>query len=115
MPSCPVPQPLSFTLPNGANTERFGVVSNSTPEECLPHSLVNQTVTTKASNMAGTFAVDFPTEVIDDAAGQFKIQFNLKDQPMQVGTYALQISVRDRDGSPLKTLPGTLNIQPEAL
>ena len=115
MPSCPVPQPLSFNLPNGANTERFGVVSNSTPEECLPHSLVNQTVTTKASNVAGTFTVDFPTEVIEEAAGQFKIQFNLKDQPMQVGTYALQISVRGRDGSPLKTLTGVLNIQPEAL
>ena len=112
---CPIPTPLSFTLPNGANTERFGVVSDSTPEECLPHSLVNQTVTTKASNMAGTFTVDFPTEVIDDVAGQFKIQFNLKDQPMQAGTYALQVSVRDRDGSPLKTLTGALNIQPEAL
>jgi hypothetical protein len=113
--SCPIPQPPSFTLPNGANTERFGVVSDSTPEECLPHSLVNQTVTTKASNMAGTFTVDFPTEVIDDVAGQFKISFNLKDQPMQSGTYVLQVIVRDKDGSALKTLSGSLNIQPEAL
>jgi hypothetical protein len=102
-------------LPNGTNTERFGVVSDSTPEECLPHSLVNQTVTTKASNMAGTFTVDFPTEVIDDVAGQFKISFNLKDQPMQSGTYVLQVIVRDKDGSALKTLSGSLNIQPEAL
>ena len=113
--SCPMPQPPSFTLPNGTNTERFGVVSDSTPEECLPHSLVNQTVTTKASNMAGTFTVDFPTEVIDDVAGQFKISFNLKDQPMQSGTYVLQVIVRDKDGSALKTLSGSLNIQPEAL
>jgi hypothetical protein len=113
--SCPVPQPLSFTLPNGANTERFGAVSDSTPEDCIPHSLVNQTVTTKASNMAGTFAVDFPTEVLEDSKGQFKITFNLKDQPMQPGTYALQITVRTKDGSALKTLTGSLNIQPEAL
>ena len=58
---------------------------------------------------------DHAAQIIDDAKGQFKITFNLKDQPMQAGTYALQITVRDKDGSALKTLTGSLNIQPEAL
>ena len=111
--SCPVPTPLNFTLPNGSNAVRFGVVSNSTPDACLPHSLVNQTITAKALNMAGTFSVEFPVEIMDDSLGQFKVNFNLADQPMQVGTYVLQLTVRDKAGSVLKNMNGSLTVTPE--
>ena len=113
--SCPVPQPLSFNLPNNANTERFGVVSDSTPEACLPHSLVGQTVAAKASNLSGTFSVDFPTEITDAVAGQFKIFFNLADEPMLIGSYVMRVTVRDSSGTELKTLNGALNIQPQGV
>lgn len=113
MPSCTVTPPLSVTLPNGSNATRFGNVNDSTPDDCIPHSLVGQTVTTKALNAAGTFSVSFPTEIIDAAAGQFKINFNLKDQPMQVGTYRLEVTVKDKPGNVLKSLAGVLNIQRE--
>ena len=113
MPSCTVPQPLSVTLPNGSNATRFGNVNDSTPDDCIPHSLVGQTVTTKALNAAGTFSVSFPTEIIDAAAGHFKINFDLKDQPMQVGTYRLEVTVKDKPGNVLKSLAGVLNIQRE--
>ena len=109
--TCPLPQPLSITLPNGINAERFGVVSNSTPEDCLPFDLTRHTVTTKATNAASTFVVQFETEVLTPAnRGQFKVHFNLGDAPMLVGTYVLQVTVRDAAGSPVKSLPGTLNI-----
>ena len=113
MSSCPIPQPLSITLPNGSNAVRFGVVNDSTPDDCIRHSLVNQAVTAKALNTAGTFAVEFPTEVTDDVAGEFKITFDLADQPMQVGTYRLEITVKDKAGNVVKTLAGVLNITRE--
>ena len=113
MSSCPIPSPLSITLPNGSNAVRFGVVNDSTPDACIRHSLVNQTVTAKALNAAGTFAVEFPTEVTDDVAGEFKVTFDLADQPMQVGTYRLEITVKDKAGNVIKTLAGVLNITRE--
>tara|TARA_B100001741_G_scaffold291319_2_gene271412 strand:- start:2116 stop:2463 length:348 start_codon:yes stop_codon:yes gene_type:complete len=110
--SCPIPQPLSITLANGTNAERFGVVSNSTPDDCLPFDLTRHTVTTKATNAAGTFVVGFETEVLTPAnKGQFKVHFNLADEPMQMGTYRLEVTVRNAEGNPVKTLPGTLTIQ----
>lgn len=115
MSSCPTPKSLTFTLPNHANTERFGVVSDSTPEACLPHSLVGQTVTAKASNLSGTFSVDFPTEITDAVAGQFKIFFNLADEPMLIGSYVMRVTVRDSSGTELKTMNGALNIQPQGV
>ena len=112
--SCPLPKPLSITLPNGTNAERFGVVSNSTPEDCLPFDLTRHTVSTKATNAAGTFVVQFETEVLKpDNKGQFKVHFNLKDEPMLVGTYVLSITVRDAAGDAVKNLQGTLNILKE--
>ena len=114
--SCPIPQPLSITLSNGTNAERFGVVSNSTPEDCLPFDLTRHTVTTKATNAAGTFVVEFETEVLTPAnKGQFKVHFNLADEPMLVGTYVLHITVRNSANAAVKNLQGTLNIKPEPL
>ena len=83
--TCPLPQPLSITLPNGTNAERFGVVSNSTPEDCLPFDLTRHTVSTKATNAAGTFVVEFETEVLTPAnKGQFKVHFNLGDEEIRL-------------------------------
>ena len=113
--SCPIPQPLSITLSNGTNAERFGVVSNSTPEDCLPFDLTRHTVSTKATNAAGTFVVEFETEVDARQQGQFKVHFNLGDEPMLVGTYVLHITVRNSANAAVKNLQGTLNVQKEPL
>ena len=115
MTSCPTPRSLTFTLPNQANTERFGVVSDSTPEECLPHSLIGHTVTAEAINRYGTFSVYFPAEITDAVAGQFKIVFNLADQPIMIGSYVLRVTVRDSSGTELKTIDGALTIQPQGV
>ena len=109
--TCALPQPLSITLPSGSNAERFGVVSNSTPDDCVPYDLTRHTVSTKATNSGNTFSVEFPTEVLTPAnKGQFKVRFNLNEEPMQAGTYVLLVTVRDSDSNPVKTLPGTLTI-----
>ena len=113
--TCPVPKPLSITLPAGTIATRYGVVSSSTPEECLPYSLVNKHITAVAANMAQTYKVWFVAEVVDDAAGQFKITFDLQAQPMQVGTYQLQVAVKDVADVVEKVLTGTLNITQEPL
>ena len=112
---CTIPQPLSITLYNGSNVSRYGKVQDSTPEDCLPHSLVGQTVSATATNLGGTFKHPFTTAVTDDAAGEFKIDFDLSTSPMTVGTYGLQITVRDHAGNVLKTMTGALNIQGEPL
>ena len=114
--TCPLPQPLAITLTNGTNVERFGVVSNSTPEDCLPFDLTRHTVSTKATNAASTFVVEFETEVLTPAnRGQFKVHFNLGDEPMLVGTYVLHITVRNSANAAVKNLQGTLNVQKEPL
>ena len=107
---CPIPQPLSITLSNGGNASRYGVVQDSTPEECLPHSLVGQTVSAKATNLGGTFVHEFNTEVTDAPAGEFRIDFDLATSPMSSGSYALQLTVRDTSRSVIKTMTGALNI-----
>ena len=112
---CTIPQPLSITLYNGSNVSRYGKVQDSTPDDCLPHSLVGQTVSATATNLGGTFKHPFTTVVTDDAAGEFKIDFDLSTSPMTVGTYGLQVTVRDKAGNVLKTMTGALNIQGEPL
>lgn len=113
--TCQIPQPLSITLSNGSNTGRYGVVQDSTPESCLPHSLVNQTVSAKATNEDHTFVHEFNAEVTDDAKGEFRIDFDLSTSPMPVGTYGLQITVRDKAGAVVKSITGSLNITQEPL
>jgi len=113
--TCPVPKPLSITLPAGTIATRYGVVSSSTPEECLPYSLVNKHITAMACNVSQTYQVWFVTEVVSDADGQFKITFDLQAQPMQAGTYQLKVAVKDVSDIVEKDITGTLNITGEPL
>ena len=108
---CQIPKPLAITLSNGSNSSRYGVVQNSTPEDCLPHSLVGQTVSAIATNLGGTFKQPFNVEVTDDVQGEFRIDFDLQTTPMQQGTYGLQITVRDKAGAVIKSMTGSLNIE----
>ena len=113
--TCKLPKPLAINLPNGSNTSRYGTAQDSTPEACLPHSLVNQTVSAMATNMGNTFFHEFNTEITDAAKGEFRIDFDLSTSPMPVGTFGLQVTVRDKAGAVLKTMTGSLTITQEPL
>ena len=113
--TCIIPKPLSITLYNGSNVSRYGKVQDSTPEDCLPHSLVGQTVSAIATNYDHSLKHSFTTAVTDDAAGEFRIDFDLSTSPMTTGPYVLQITVRDHANNVLETMTGALNIQIEPL
>ena len=112
---CPIPKPLSITLSNGMDTSRYGQIQDSTPEACLPHSLVGQTVSAIATNLGGTFKQPFNVAITDDVKGEFRIDFDLHTTPMQAGTYGLQITCRDKAGAVIKSMTGSLNITKEPL